>query len=74
MEGDARDVEGRLVDLETKHSYQEAAILDMSKVLIEQASRMDALEAVVRSLREKLKELAGEGLLPLPQNETPPHY
>jgi len=70
----ANDVESRLVDLETKHSYQEAAILDLSKVATEQASRIDTLEALVRSLREKVKELAGEGQSPLPPNERPPHY
>ncbi len=32
------------------------------------------LEATVRALREKLKEVAGEGQSPLPANERPPHY
>lgn len=74
MGTDSSDVEKRLIDIETKHSFQEAAILDMSKVLVDQASRIESLEAVVRGLREKIKELAGEGQLPLPTNETPPHY
>jgi uncharacterized coiled-coil protein SlyX len=74
MGADASEVEKRLIDIETKHSFQEAAILDMSKVLVEQASRIESLEAVVRDLREKMKDLAGEGQLPLPTNETPPHY
>jgi SlyX protein len=71
---DSSEAEKRLIDIETKHSFQEAAILDMSKVIVEQASRIESLEAVVRGLREKIKELSGEGQLPLPTNETPPHY
>jgi SlyX protein len=74
MERDAGDVERRLVDLETKHSFQEASIIDMSAMIVEQASRIEALESVVRSLREKVKELVGEGQAPLPPNEKPPHY
>ena len=67
-------LERRLVDLETKYSYQEASLLDMSKVIVEQASRIGALEAVVKGLREKVKDIAGEGQPPLPLNEMPPHY
>jgi SlyX protein len=74
MEGDARDVKGRLVDLETKHSYQEAVILDISEAIVRQATRIDALEALVRSLREKIMDMSGEGQAPLPTDERPPHY
>jgi uncharacterized coiled-coil protein SlyX len=68
------DTDTRLVDLETKASFQEAALLDMSKVLIEQGARIDKLEATVRALREKVKEAIGEGQIPLPEGERPPHY
>jgi SlyX protein len=74
MEREAGDVERRLVDLETKHSFQEASILDMSAMIVEQAARIEALESVVRGLRDKVKELVGEGRSPLPPDERPPHY
>jgi uncharacterized coiled-coil protein SlyX len=74
MESDAGDIERRLVDLETKHSFQEASMIDMSAMIVDQAARIEALEAIVRSLREKVKELVGEGQGPLPLNERPPHY
>jgi SlyX protein len=74
MEFDARDAERRLIDLETKHSFQEASLLDMSAMIVDQAARIEALESIVRSLRDKVKELVGEGQGPLPPNEKPPHY
>ena len=66
--------EARLVELETKASFQEAALLDMSDVVNAQGSRIERLEATVRALRDKLKEISGEGQSPLPENERPPHY
>jgi SlyX protein len=74
MEINSGDLERRLVDLETKHSFQEASILDLSAVIVSQAARIDALESVVRGLRDKVKDLVGEGQEPLPPNERPPHY
>jgi SlyX protein len=66
--------EKRLVELETKASFQEAAILDMSEMVNAQSARIDRLEATVRALRDKLKELSGEAQPSLPENERPPHY
>ena len=68
------DNERRLVELETKASFQEAALLDLSKLIIEQGARIEKLETTVRALRDKLKDVSGEGQLPLPEHERPPHY
>jgi SlyX. len=46
----------------------------MSKAIIDQDVRIERLEATARALREKIKEVAGEGQSPLPVNEKPPHY
>lgn len=69
-----RELERRLVELESKISFQESETLDMNKAIMERDNRIDKLEATVRALREKVKELAGEGQPPLPANERPPHY
>ncbi len=74
MPGDERSSETRLLELETKTSYQEAELLEMSKALFEQDRRIERLEALLRDLRDRVKELAGEGQSPLPENERPPHY
>ncbi len=70
----ADDLERRLVELETKSSFQESDLIDMSKAVLDQDARIEKLEATVRALRDKLKEVAGEGQPPLPANERPPHY
>jgi SlyX protein len=66
--------EARIVELETKASFQEAAIQDLSAMIALQDARIERLETTVRALRDKLKEFSGEGQLPLPENERPPHY
>jgi len=74
MSEDSRDFERRLIDLESKISFQESELLDMSEAVMNQDVRIERLEATVRALREKMKEVAGEGQPPLPANERPPHY
>jgi len=74
MAGIPEEAERRLLELENKASYQDAELLDMSRILIEQDARIDRLESLVRALREKVKELSGEGQGPLPAGEKPPHY
>ena len=74
MEESAEELARKIVDLETKSSYQEAALLDMSKAALERDARIERLEASIRLLRDKIQELSGEGRPPLPANERPPHY
>jgi SlyX protein len=68
------DLERKLVELETKSSFQEAALADMSAIVVAQNARIERLETAMRALRDKLKDLSGESELPLPENERPPHY
>jgi SlyX protein len=68
------DVEMKLVELETKASFQEAALADMSAMIVAQAGRIDRLETTMRAMRDKLKDLSGEDQMPLPEHERPPHY
>lgn len=74
MQGDRDNFERRLIDLESKNSFQESELLDMSKAIISQSARIERLEATIRDLREKVKELSGEGQPELPPDERPPHY
>lgn len=68
------ETEKRLLALETKASFQEAALADMSKLVVDQDIRISRLEAALRDLRDRIKELNGEGQQPLPDGERPPHY
>lgn len=74
MSAESEAFERRLFELESKSSFQESELLDMSKAMMDQNARIEKLESTVRALREKLKEVAGEGQSPLPANERPPHY
>jgi len=66
--------EARLIELESKLSYQEMALLETSKVLAGQEARIARLEATISSLSDKIKELSREERSSLPANERPPHY
>ncbi len=64
----------RLEALEMKTAYLEATTAELSSALYEHERRLAALEALVREMAVKVKELARAGLEPLPQDERPPHY
>lgn len=68
------ELERRLLELENKNSFQEVELHDLSNAIIDQDARIERLEGTVRALREKVKEMAGEGQPALPVNERPPHY
>jgi len=74
MADETMDFERRLVEIESKASFQESELIDMSEIIRSQDARIARLEATLRALIEKVKEMAGEGQSPLPANERPPHY
>ncbi|MHB9118193.1 MAG: SlyX family protein [Burkholderiales bacterium] len=71
--------EDRMVELESKMSFQEEALQSLSDTVYRQQKQIDRLEAVCQSLIEHIKDLslavaeghagAGGGA-----NERPPHY
>jgi len=70
----AEDIHDRLHTLETKSTYQEATIQDLSTQIYEQQQLIDRLERRLESLAEKVKGLAAGETAPLPDHERPPHY
>jgi len=75
MEQDSNSSEDGLIEaLETKISYQEATIAELSSSLYDHEQRLERLERLFKELATKFKEVAGDGLGPLPANERPPHY
>jgi uncharacterized coiled-coil protein SlyX len=63
----------RIDELETRITYQERAIAELSAELYGQSGRLASAERLLRSMADKLKELASDGTA-LPSNERPPHY
>ena len=59
--------------LETRLAFQEDTIAALNDALIEQQSRLDQLEALLKLVVERLRNAPEEGN-PLLDNEPPPHY
>ena len=67
-------IEERLINIETKITFQEDLIEDLNKLVYQQQKKLDRLEAICESLArhvESLSEAKNEGM---PVNERPPHY
>jgi SlyX protein len=68
------EIDARLEELETRNTYQEATIQDLSSRIYDQQRHIDRLEARLESLAEKVRGLAAGENSALPENERPPHY
>lgn len=67
--------EQRLIDLETKVSYQEDTIMALNDVVARQQQEINRMEGVVKSLVDRVRRLvaADEAADPMAE-EIPPHY
>ncbi len=67
--------EQRLIDLESRFSFQEETIRELGDALVRQQQRIDRLEASLKVVVEQLQQGdAGDDATPLPKDERPPHY
>ena len=64
----------RLVGIETKLSFQEQTADQLSDVLRDQQSQLDALRRTVEGLSERLGQIEKNGFGEPPSDEKPPHY
>lgn len=67
-------IEERLVNIETKITFQEDLIEELNKTVYQQQKKLCRLEAVCESLVRHLESLAEEGNAGKPASERPPHY
>lgn len=70
-------MQDRLIELESKFSFQEDSLQELNEVLIKQQRQLDEMRQLVESLRERIAELeagGGGGGAPAPGSERPPHY
>ncbi len=66
--------EERLVNIETKITYQEDLIEELNKTVYQQQQKLERLEAFCESLARNIASLAEEGNGSMSANERPPHY
>jgi len=68
------DLEQRMIELETKISYQDHLIQELNEVVISQQRQIDALEKGLVRIREHLKGSQSSGLARPDEEALPPHY
>lgn len=65
--------EQRLIDIEIKLAHHEHTIAELNQALSDQQAQLTRLEALCKSLAEKVRSQSGDLDMP-PQDERPPHY
>lgn len=68
------DLENRLIELETKYSYQEMAIEELQKTTHEQFLKIEKLEKTISMLADQIKSAFSGDHIIGPAGEKPPHY
>ncbi len=68
------DLNERMIELETKSSYQEHLIQELNEVIISQQKQIDALEASIQRMSDYLKNNQGSQLARPDEEVPPPHY
>jgi SlyX protein len=66
--------EERLVELETKLAYQEQALEQLNEAMLHQQRIIEQLERRLRTLGDRVDNLADPGQAVMPADERPPHY
>jgi len=67
-------MEDRIIELETRLSYQDHLIGELNEVVTSQQQQIDALEKAVQQLRSHLKQSSSSGLARPDEEVPPPHY
>ncbi|MDQ6967886.1 MAG: SlyX family protein [Mariprofundaceae bacterium] len=68
------ELNDRIIELETKSSYQEHLIQELNEVVISQQKQMDALETSMQRMSDYLKNNQGSQLARPDEEVPPPHY
>jgi len=64
----------RMIELETRISYQDHTIAELNDVVTRQQRQIDQLERAMEQLRQHLKQSDSAGLARPEEEIPPPHY
>ena len=64
----------RIIELETKVSYQEDLLQDLNKLVVSQQQQLDQLAMICKTLSNQLKEAMQRISDESDVDEKPPHY
>jgi len=67
-------MENRIIELETRLSYQDYTIAELNEVVTRQQRQIDQLETAVHALRSHIKQQESSGLARADEELPPPHY
>ncbi len=67
-------MENRIIELETKISYQEHLIQELNDVVTHQQKQIDALELEIKRIRDHLKGTSSSQIARPEEEVPPPHY
>ena len=69
-------MEEKLIELETKFSYQEDLLADLNGIVVKQQRQLDELLRELTAIKEQLQETVERGTeqREASQDERPPHY
>lgn len=68
------DLNERMIELETKSSYQEHLIQELNEVIISQQKQLDTLESSIQRVSNYLKNNQDLQLARPDEEVPPPHY
>ena len=68
------DLNERIIELETKSSYQEHLIQELNDVVVSQQKQIDSLQASMQRVSDYLKNNQGSQLARPDEEVPPPHY
>ena len=64
----------RLIDIETKLSYQESLLDQLNSIIIKQQAELDMLKRSLKNLQERISVLNEISSETINVDERPPHY
>lgn len=66
--------EERLIEMETRLSFQETTIQELNDVVTHQQNQLDILQAAIQELHGRMKSLSEEAIKDPADESPPPHY
>ena len=66
--------ENRLVEMETRLTYQDQLVEELNKLVYEQDKRIQKLEETCKQLSRQFTDLAGDAPVAENDESPPPHY
>lgn len=71
---DIQDMESRIIELETRLSFQDDTILQLNDIVAEQSQTITMLMRETYQLKQMMKTLAPSNIAHQSEETPPPHY